>query len=140
MPAIACPLGPRAIVSKMGVESDLIQTERQFFAALVDGNVQALDRLLADDFTIIDVMRGSEVAKPALLEAIRSGQVKFDAIEPIESRARLHPPTAIVTGRTRMSLRAGPDKFAVASRYTHVWIEERGRWRLAAAQGTQIVE
>ncbi len=121
-------------------ESELLQTERRFFASLVRGDVQALDQVLADDFTIIDVIRGSEVAKPALLEAIGSGQVKFDAIEPLESRVRLYPPAAIITGRTRMSLRAGADTLTIASRYTHVYVQQRGQWRLAAAQGTQIAE
>jgi ketosteroid isomerase-like protein len=124
----------------MGTESELLETERQFFSSLVAGDVHTLDRLLAEDFTIIDVMRGSEVAKPALLEAIRSGQMKFESVVPIESRVRFYPPTAIVTGRTRMTLRARTDAFTVASRYTHVYVEQRGQWRLVAAQGTQILE
>jgi len=34
--------------------------------------------------------------------------------------------------------RFGNQAFAARSRYTHVYIEQEGRWRLVAAQGTQI--
>jgi ketosteroid isomerase-like protein len=121
----------------MANESDVLQTERQFFDSLVRGDAQALEQLLTDDFTIIDVMRGSEIAKPQLLEAIRSGQVKFEAVE---CRVRLHRPAAIISGRTTMTLRAAAHALTIASRYTHVYVEQGGRWRLAAAQGTQIIE
>jgi len=32
----------------------------------------------------------------------------------------------------------GETPFAAKSRYTHVYAEQQGRWRLVAAQGTQI--
>jgi ketosteroid isomerase-like protein len=130
----------RAIVSAMSSEAQVRDTEGKFFAALKDGDVAALDRLLAPDFTIIDVMRGAEVPKAGLLDAVRSGVVKFEKISLLESRVRFYQQTAVVTGRTQMTLRSGPDAVTVASRYTHVYVEEAGGLRLAAAQGTQIVE
>ena len=39
------------------------ETDRQFFTSLVEVNVEALDRILADDFILIDVMGGSEITK-----------------------------------------------------------------------------
>jgi hypothetical protein len=122
----------------MNNESDLLAAERQFFTGLIEGNVPALDQILADDFMLIDVMAGSEIPKIALLSVIGSGQLTFQRIEPAESRVRLYPGTAVVTGRTRMSGQFGDTSFTTRSRYTHVYIEQAGRWRLVAAQGTQI--
>ena len=115
------------------------ETDRHFFAALIGGDSEALARLLADDFVLIDVMMGSEIPREALLEAIGSGHVQFVSIEPSEVRVRLYGSTAIVTGRTEMRGLFGDEPFGATSRYTHVYLGQSGAWRLAAAQGTQIV-
>jgi ketosteroid isomerase-like protein len=122
----------------MSDEVDVLTAERAFFTALVEGDVEALDQILADDFLLIDVMRGAEVPKSALLAVIGSGQLRFDAIEPMGSRVRLYPATAVVIGRTEMRGRFEGTPFSASSRYTHVFVEQQGRWRLVAAQGTQI--
>ena len=115
-----------------------LTVDKQFFASLIAGDVQALDHILVDDFILIDVMSGSEITKPAFLAFIGSGQIKFESIEPAENRVRLYQTTAIVTGRTQMKGRLGDTPFAASSRYTHVFVDQRGEWRLATAQGTQI--
>lgn len=124
----------------MNHELDPLVADRQFFTALVDGSVKDLDQILADDFVLIEVMGGSEVSKSSLLGAIESGELKFETIEPADGRVRLYGTTAVVTGRTHMSARLGETAFAIRSRYTHVYVEQEGRWQLVTAQGTQIAE
>jgi ketosteroid isomerase-like protein len=119
-------------------DSGPLEAERRFFAALTTSGVAELDRVLADDFMLIDVMRGGEIDKAALLAAVGSGQVKFLTIEPGEARVRRYQGTAVVTGRTRMTGRFEEAPWETSSRYTHVFVEQEGRWRLVAAQGTQI--
>jgi ketosteroid isomerase-like protein len=119
-------------------ESAPLAAEREFFDALVAGSVKALEPILADDFMLIDVMSGSEISKTALLAVIGSGQLKFGKVEAAPPRVRLYAQTAIVTGRTQMAGQFGDTPFATRSRYTHVYVEQDGRWRLVAAQGTQI--
>jgi ketosteroid isomerase-like protein len=126
--------------SEMKRELNALAADRAFFEALISRDAHALDELLTDDFVLIDVLRGGEIPKPALLAAVGAGQVKFEAIEPSENRVRKFASTAIVTGRTQMRGRAGETPFAARSRYTHVYVEQDGRLRLAAAQGTPIVE
>src|SRR6266481_7177935 len=115
-----------------------LAADKRFFDALIAGDAQALDHILADDFILIDVMCGSEITKPAFLTAIGSGQIKFESIEPAENRVRLYQTTAIITGRTQMKGKLGDAPFAASSRYTHVFVDQLGDWRLATAQGTQI--
>jgi hypothetical protein len=73
-----------------------LTAERQFFTALIEASVENLDRVLADDFILIEVMGGSEITKPLLLGAIGSGQLKFEAIEPADSRVRVYQSTAVI--------------------------------------------
>ena len=122
----------------MADPADALAAESRFFAALVSGSVDELNQVLADDFMLIDVMSGSEVLKPALLEAIGSRQLEFERIDPAESRVRLYDKSAVITGRTSMAGRFAGAPFTAASRYTHVFVEQQGGWRMVAAQGTQI--
>ena len=81
---------------------------------------------------------GSEVKKPDLLAVLRSGQLKFEVIEPAESQVRHYGITAVITGRTQMIGRFGETPFTASSRYTHVFVKDQDQWRLVSAQGTQI--
>src|SRR5262249_37068729 len=113
--------------------------DRSFFAALRAGDGAALAALLTDDFVLVDVMRGAEVPRADLVGAVEGGQLRFDAIDVIASRGRHYGgDAAVVTGRTEMRGRAGDVTWSVRSRYTHVYVRQDGRWRLASAQGTPI--
>jgi len=86
----------------MTSEQNRIYLDQQFFASLMKADVTSLSQLLADDFTLVDVMSGSEVDKPAFLTVVGLGQVKFETIEPAEQLVRLYSPTIVITGRTQM--------------------------------------
>ena len=122
----------------MEANLDPIAADRQFFDALVQGSLENLEQLLDDDFILIDVMSGSEITKAALLSAVGSGQLKFEAIKPLEARHRRYGTAAVITGSTRIDGRFEGSPFQAHSRYTHVYVLQHGRWRLVSAQGTQI--
>ena len=120
-------------------EFDPKEVDQQFFSALIRSDPAALDRILTDDFVLIDVFSGSEVSKSMLLSVIQSGQLRFETIAPDDVRVRLYDRTAIITGRTEMHGWFGDAPFVVQSRYTHVYIQYPAQWCLASAQGTRIV-
>ena len=113
--------------------------ERRFFNALIQGDTQALNRLLADDFIMIEVLGGSEITRSTLLAVLESGQLKFEAIDTADASVRVYPGVAVVNGRTKMSGQYEEASFTVVSRYTHVYTWQQEQWRLVAAQGTQII-
>jgi ketosteroid isomerase-like protein len=115
-----------------------LAVDQRFFQALRMADTAALAELLADDFLLIDVLQGGEISRSALIDAVRSGLLTFDVVDVAESRVRRYGAVAVVTGRTRMGGRAGDQPWSARSRYTHVFVEQRGRWRMVSAQGTQI--
>src|SRR5215203_3810441 len=119
-------------------EPNVLQVERKFFSALIEGNSAELDHLLSDEFLLIDVLTGAETTKGTLLAALSSGQLKFENINPNESRMRLYHCAAVVTGTTRMNGRFADAPFVLFSRYTHVYSHQQDEWHLVSAQGTQI--
>ena len=121
----------------MASQLDVLKAESTFFSALVKSRTDELERLLTDDFSLAD-LSGGLMSKAALIQAVGSGQLHFDAIEPMEAAVRYYGSTAIVTGRTQMHGRFGETAFRAHSRYTHVYVEQEGKLRLASAQGTPI--
>jgi len=122
----------------MDTKLDPLVTERAFFSALLSRNLDSLDSILTDDFLMVDLLAGSEITKPMLLAAVGSSQVKFEAIDPVESKVRIYSTAAVIVGRTEMRFRTGESSFTFSSRYTHVFVLHDGGWQLASAQGTQI--
>src|SRR5437867_2686015 len=100
---------------------DPLDSDHQFFSALVEGDLDALHQLLTDDFTLIEVMSGSQIGKAAFIEAMESGHLQFTAIESLDAAARIYHGCAIVTGRTHLGGRLGDTAFEAHSRYTHVF-------------------
>jgi ketosteroid isomerase-like protein len=125
----------------MTAEADeVLAAEGRFFGALLQADGAALRSLLTPDFVLIDVLTGSEIPGPALADVVGSGQLRFEAIERLDSRVRRYGSAAVVTGRTRMRGRYGEQPFGAHSRYTHVYVRRKAGWRPASAQGTSVVE
>jgi ketosteroid isomerase-like protein len=118
---------------------DPLAVDNEFFTALLNADTETLDRILMDDFVLVDVMQGAEITKPVLLSAVASAQIKFHSIEAAEQRVRFYGGTAVITGSTHMKGSVGDNAFAVHSRYTHIYIWLLERWRFVSAQGTPIV-
>ena len=122
----------------MADESGALDADRGFFAAMIGGDADALDRLLSPDFMMIDAMRGGEVPRGDLIAAIGGGLLRFESFEPADVKERRHGSASVVTGRTQIAGWLGDAPYAVASRYVHVYVEQDGRWRMVSAQGTPI--
>jgi ketosteroid isomerase-like protein len=122
----------------MILASDPESADRQFFTSLLEADANTLDRLLSDDFLLVDVMQGGVIQKVAFLELIGAKQLVFKSITPSDPIVRLFGATAIIIGRTRMKGLIGETPFTVESRYTHVFVRQSSQWRMVTAQGTPI--
>jgi len=122
----------------MGSQDEVLAAEDRFFQALLQADSVSLTGVLTPDFLLIDVMTGSEIPGPVLVDLVGSRQLRFESVNRIDARVRLYTGAAVVTGQTRMQGRYGEQRFEAHSRYTHVYVQGPGGWRLASAQGTPI--
>jgi ketosteroid isomerase-like protein len=122
----------------MTAQNDVLAAEDRFFRALLQGDGAALRGVLTPDFLLIDVMTGSEIPAPVLVDLVGSRQLRFESVERLDARVRLYGTAAVVTGQTRMQGRFGEQPFGAHSRYTHVYVRVGDAWQLASAQGTPI--
>jgi len=117
------------------------QVEDVFFGALAAGDVSRLEPLLDERFLIVDIMSGGVADRAALTGALAERVLAFERVELIERAARHYGDTAILVGRTQMAGSFAGPAFAAASLYALVFVRDAdARWRLASAQGTQIIE
>ena len=120
-------------------KQDPEKLEQEFFTALIEADQAALEKILADDFLLIDVMTGSEVSKAALIEVISSRVFRFDEVNRIDYQLRNYEAVAVITGQTKMTGDVNGRRFEIDSRYTHVFVDLGETWRMVTAQGTKIV-
>lgn len=126
----------------MPESENVIAADNRFFAALLAADEGELDAVLVDDFILVDVLSGGQVLKLELVPLVVSGKLVFEnvGLDRADQLVRLYGSAAVVTGSTDMSGRYEDQPWSARSRYTHVFVQRDGAWRLASAQGTPIVE
>jgi ketosteroid isomerase-like protein len=119
----------------------IVAGEAQLRAAQLAADVEALDRLLADDllFTGPDGQLGT---KRQDLEAHGSGAVRFRLHEPEELRVRrVGPDVAIAALRTRLAVEVAGMLVRGTYRYTRVWARgPDGDWRVVGGHVSAVSE
>lgn len=117
----------------------ILVCEAELQAAMLANDVPALDRLL-DDALMFTTLEGAVVGKRDDLDAHRARRLRLSRLEPSEQRVQRRGPTAVVS--VRMDLAGTWDGEAVAGafRYTRVWCERPGGWRLVAGHLSAVRE
>jgi ketosteroid isomerase-like protein len=136
--AQAKPGMPRAQRHESRHEID--QLEQTWRDALIHGNVQAMDGLLADDYIAI-TSNGMLQSKAQALENMRSGNLRFKSIEFSDRKVRFYGQTALVTSRAEVSGVAPEGGVTGSYRYTRVYVrDEHGGWKIVSFEASRISE
>lgn len=120
-----------------GGDDHLRRLNRAWMTAYTQGDVAALERMIADDYvgTFPD---GSVLDKRAEIEGVRSGKVRILSMEPEEMDVRRYDRTAVITGRSHIRASIEGQDMEGRFRFTDVWIEFPHGWRAVASQVTRI--
>jgi ketosteroid isomerase-like protein len=120
------------------IEQELRKLESQWQEALTHRDVTMLDRLMADDYTLITVS-GEVVNKARVLAEVKSANANAD-VRNTDVAVHLYNDVAIVTGLVLISGRFNDNDVSTRSRYMKVYVKRQGQWRVVAAQATLIVK
>jgi ketosteroid isomerase-like protein len=137
--AVTVWAGAAAPLLAADAETELAGIEKQRFAAMLAADVAALDRLLSPDLTYTHSSARVET-KQEYIEAIKTGASKYKVIEPEDIRVRVYGSTAVLTGRCRFEVTSGGQDLKLRVRYTDVYVNRDGAWRMVAWQSTRIPE
>jgi ketosteroid isomerase-like protein len=120
-------------------EQQVLQAEKDRFAAMVKGDKAALERLLADDLTYTHTSALFQ-NKAEFIGSVVGGTIDYVSVAPSESdwKVRIDGNYALVTGVAAVNvIDTGKDlKFKI--RYTTVHRNQGGRWQLASWHATRF--
>jgi uncharacterized protein (TIGR02246 family) len=116
---------------RSSVQRAIRQLDRERIQAQIDADAKALDRIYADDFVGVGPS-GTVRTKSQVITDFTSGDLRFKSITTDEVQVRVYGKTAVETGLSTM---VGQDKGKIVpqdTRFTRVWVKQKGRWRLVA--------
>ena len=121
------------------VEDDLAKLGENLRRAELLGDVVVLGDVLAPDFRGIGP-RGFILTKEDWLAKHRTGDLKYEAFERSDIAVRTYGDAAIMTSReSTKAFYKGREVPGGDYRATHVFVRQRGRWRLAGVQLSPIL-
>jgi hypothetical protein len=121
-------------VSPENPASALIQMERSLGAALDSGDVTTVDRILANDATVIGVRGGIETKQQLLYSEMHNSTKSAAQITYENLATRDYGSTAVLTGVPVWTLPTGQsDRWW----FTDTFVNREGQWRIVAAQKTR---
>jgi ketosteroid isomerase-like protein len=121
------------------MEEELLKLENEFARAVASNDADALDRLLADDWIIVEP-DGAMIDKARFLGVIRSGALSHESMESTEPRIRVYGNTALVTGLTTSKGKFMGQDFTSCERATDIFVKQSDRWQCVFTQLTRFTK
>ena len=116
---------------------DVTAASDAWLGAVVSGDADALGRLTTPDFTYVH-SSGTLDARGFFLEAFRSGRRKYTRYSVDSVDVRTYPGAALMSGFVHIGLNPRGDEVRIEARFTSVWVEQDGGWRMAAWHSTRL--
>jgi len=112
---------------------EIIALENRRIEAMIKGDIQALEEILADDLIYTHTTARLDT-KTSFIEAISSGRSKYRSVEREDVKVRQFGDTAVVTGHAKFHV--GDNKFE--ARFIDVYAKRNGTWQMVAWQSTRV--
>ena len=127
------------VASSQTADAAVRKAEADRFAAMLKGDVAALDQLLGADLTYTHG-DGRVVDKAAFIADLKTGDFKYVSIDPEKVQVRVFGETAVVTGSAGMRVvnKGAPAQIRIA--YTTVHVRRGGAWQMVAWHATRLAQ
>ncbi len=112
-------------------EKAILATYKEWDAALVKVDMEALDRILAEEYSFTD-FDGSTADKPTMMANYKSGKDKIHSCVTSDFKMTILGDTAVVTGIWTAKMTAKGRDESGPYRFTDTWVKRNGRWQCVA--------
>jgi ketosteroid isomerase-like protein len=119
--------------------ADLAAAVHAYDAAQVNGDRAALERLVADDYVLVNGA-GQVQDKARLIADYVAPGFKLDPFAIEEPVEKVFGDTALLGGRVNMTGTDGGQRFALAVRFVDTWARRDGQWRVVYSQVTRVAK
>jgi len=118
-------------------EEAIILLEREVGDAITRRDVQALQRLFADDFSGINPV-GAEIAKADIIASAGSLDYEPESIVNDVRRVRVFDDVAVVTAQGTARGKYRGQRADMVFVYTRIWVKRGGVWQAVAAHASPV--
>jgi ketosteroid isomerase-like protein len=119
--------------------ADLAAAAHAYDAAQVNGDRAALERLVADDYVLVNGA-GQVQDKARLIADYVAPGFKLDPFTIEEPVEKVFGDTALLGGRVNMTGTDGGQRFALVVRFVDTWARRDGQWRVVYSQVTRVAK
>jgi len=115
------------------------QIERQLVAAISAVDLATYDRLVADDYIVVQAS-GVEMTKADVMASYRTGARRYKGLAISEVKVHLYGETAVLSARSSGFRIDGGREVPNNVRYIRVYLRRQGKWRAVSQMATPITE
>jgi ketosteroid isomerase-like protein len=120
------------------VEQQIKALHEQSRQAALKGDVSFGERYLNDDYLGIGD-DGRLITKDQDLQMLKSGAIRYEAIDERDVKVRVYGDTAIVSALASVRLTVDGKPLRGEHRATFVWVKQQGNWKEVSFQATRVV-
>jgi ketosteroid isomerase-like protein len=129
---------PASAGAPISDEAQLVMNiTQQACDAIRAGDVPALEKLLAPDFTLVSSNADVQTREEVLAE-VRNRDPRYEIFRNHSMSARVYANAAVVQGITSLKGVSGDKAFELDVRFTDTLIKEHGQWRLVVSHVTRL--
>lgn len=119
------------------IKAEIKKLEDRRCQAMIDGDFDALEKLLGDHLVYTHSTSQSDT-RAEYLALCRKGVFKYLKIERPVENMQVYGDTVVITGHTRIDAVVNGAPRRINSRYTDVWIKGPKGWQMVVWQSTGI--
>lgn len=137
LPALAMAQSSSSMSGK--AEQQVMQADKERFAAMVKADIAALNKLLADDLTYTH-SNALMQTKAEFIADLKSGAYDYVSVVPSESdyKVRVDGTMAVINGVAAVNVVDHGKDLKIKIRYTNVHRHRAGQWQMVAWQATRF--
>jgi len=111
------------------IPADLAKAVKDYDEAQVHGNKSELQRLVADDYTLVN-STGRVQSKAQLIADYTTPGYKIEPFEILEPVGKVWSDGAVMGGVVNLRGTDGGKPFAVTLRFADIWAKRNGKWQV----------
>ena len=119
-------------------EQEIAELNREWADAIVKGDMARLDRLFADDMTVVSG-NGTIRDKAAEMDDLKpTADIKTYFFNTEDVKIRVYGDSAVLTGHAKWRINLKGRDIDNERRYTSVFVKKDGRWQIVAQHLSRI--
>ena len=126
-------------VAQTMAEQELLDRQQQRYAAAMAQDIDQLERMVVDELRYCHTT-GAVDTKTSYLETVRTGGIRWLAVNPRGMEARVYDNVGVIAGEVRQQITVGgrDQPIDMHIRTIEVYLKRDGRWQLSEFQASNV--